>query len=258
MLSGGITSWAVGRRLVDQYGCDAVTLLFADTLIEDEDLYRFNADVERDLGLPVTVVCDGRTPEQVDADRRWLSNSRVAQCSLELKIKPCKAWLEANCDPADTTLYYGIDWSELHRLPAIEALWLPWKVDAPLTRPPYADKRDLIIEVRKRGITEPRMYALGFPHNNCGGRCIRGGQDHFRHLLRVFPDRFAAVEAHEQRMRTFLGADVSIVTRTVNKVKRQYPLAELRADAEANPNEPMSDGLDWGGCGCMVDAGGAA
>jgi hypothetical protein len=44
MFSGGAASWAAARRVVERYGADDVTLLFTDTLMEDEDLYRFLVD----------------------------------------------------------------------------------------------------------------------------------------------------------------------------------------------------------------------
>jgi hypothetical protein len=185
-MSGGRGSWATARRVADQHGTADMVLLFADTLVEDEDLYRFLDQAAADIGVPVTRVCDGRTPEQVDVDRKWLSNSKVAQCSLELKIKPCRAWLDANCDPASTVLYVGIDWSETERIPGIIRGWAPWKVETPLARPPYVDKHQLDDELRRRGIEPPRLNRLGFPHNNCGGACVRGGQAQWVHLLRTF------------------------------------------------------------------------
>lgn len=252
MTSGGVASWAVARQVADQHGTDRLTLLFADTLIEDEDLHRFLADVSSDIGTPITRVADGRTPEQVDADRRWLSNSRTAQCSLELKIKPCRAWMEANTDPANTIVYVGIDWTETHRLPDIVRRWQPWPVKAPLVEPPYATKAGMIAALKARGIEPPRLYALGFQHNNCGGRCIRGGQAQWAHLLRVFPDRFAATEAHEQRMRDMLGADVTILRDRRGGVTTPLPLVELRRRIESDP-QPALDELDWGGCGCFTE-----
>ncbi|MFD8088722.1 hypothetical protein [Streptomyces malaysiensis] len=119
MWSGGITSWAVARLVVERYGTENVTLLFADTLIEDPDLYRFNDQASAKLGVPVTRVADGRTPWQVFEDRRWLGNTRIAQCSWELKQLVCAQWLAANADPASTVLYLGIDWTETHRIRAI-------------------------------------------------------------------------------------------------------------------------------------------
>ena len=90
MFSGGITSWAAARRVARLHGTDNLTLLFADTNIEDEDLYRFLDDAARDIGVPVTRVADGRTPQQVFADKRFLGNSRIAPCSHLLKQVPCR------------------------------------------------------------------------------------------------------------------------------------------------------------------------
>ncbi len=188
-MSGGITSWAAARRVADQYGTDGLVLLFADTLIEHPDLYRFLDDAAADLGVPVTRVADGRTPTQVFRDRRFIGNSQIAPCSVHLKQIPCRRWLEANADPETTRLYVGIDWTtkDANRLPGIAAGWAPWHVEAPLLNPPYVDKRGWIVEARRRGIREPEMYRLGFEHNNCSGRCVRGGQGQWAHLLQVMP-----------------------------------------------------------------------
>ena len=260
--SGGTGSWATARRIADQYGIDGLVLLFADTLAEDADLHRFLTEAAADIGVPVTRVCDGRTPEQVDVDRKWLSNSRVAQCSLELKIKPCRAWLEANCDPASTVLYVGIDWTEVERIPGIIKGWTPWSVEMPLTEPPYVDKHQITTDLRRRGIEPPRLNRMGFPHNNCGGACVRGGQAQWVQLLRKFPDRFAAKEAHEQRMRDELGNDVAILRDRTGGVSKPLPLTVLRQRVEAEDagNNQMSlfDSDDWGGCGCLTDFGSVA
>lgn len=39
--SGGIGSWSAARRVVAEHGTEDLILLFSDTLIEDQDLYRF-------------------------------------------------------------------------------------------------------------------------------------------------------------------------------------------------------------------------
>lgn len=251
MFSGGMTSWATARQVADEHGTDDLVLLFADTLAEDDDLYRFNEDVARDIGVPVTVVADGRNPQQVGVDRRHLGNTRVANCSHLLKQEPCRRWLEANTDPADTVVYVGIDWSETHRLPAIEQKWLPWKVDAPLTRPPYRDKAQLIAEARRRGIEPPRLYGMGFVHNNCGGACVKAGQAQWALLLRTFPDRYHSWEQHEERMRELLDRDVAILRDRRGGAVRPLPLTVLRSRIEMDRTDV--DELDWGGCGCFAD-----
>ncbi|BFP50118.1 hypothetical protein KCMC57_64860 (plasmid) [Kitasatospora sp. CMC57] len=256
MWSGGITSWATARWVIDRHGPADVTLLFADTNAEDPDLHRFNAEASAQLGIPVTRVADPkeRDPWQVFEDKQWLGNTRLAQCSLELKIQPCRTWLAANTDPADTMLYVGIDWTETHRLPVITEGWLPWTVDAPLTRPPYADKTMLLAELKALHIRRPNLYRLGFEHNNCGALCVKGGQGHWLRVLKVFPDRFAKIEAFEQRMRAKLG-DVSILRDRTDGTLKPLTLAALRqrADAAAEEDDQL-DLFDIGGCGCFTDA----
>jgi len=124
MFSGGKGSWAAAKRAVDRYGVEDVVLLFADTTVEDADTYRFLKDAAHNIGSELIVVADGRDPFTVFKDNRWLGNSRLAHCSTELKVKPCRKWLDANAAD-DAVLVVGIDWTEMHRLPAIQRGWAP-------------------------------------------------------------------------------------------------------------------------------------
>jgi len=104
---------------------------------------------------------------------------------------------------------------------------------------------------QSEGLATPRLYDLGFSHNNCGGGCVRAGQGQFKHLLDVMPKRFAIWEEKEAEMAEFLGKPVSILKETVNGVARALPLSELRRRSEMEP--AMIDRLDIGGCGCFVE-----
>jgi hypothetical protein len=251
MFSGGVGSWATASRVVDKHGPDAVTLLFADTKVEDADTYRFVRDAADQLGARLVTVTDGRTPFQVFEDRRWLGNSRLAHCSEELKIKPCRRWMEANADEG-TTLYVGIDWTELHRLPAIEKGWRPWTVRAPMAEPPYIAKGAMLDRLTATGIRLPRGYAEAFPHNNCLDQgCVKGGKTYWAHLLRTRPEVFRRTEQDEQRLRDTLGTPSTILTETVGGVDRQLPLAELRQRIEQT--DEAQPEFEWGGCGCFTD-----
>ena len=66
MYSGGVGSWAAAKRLPPE----DMTLLFADTKIEDEDLYRFLDESAKNVGAPLVKVQDGRTPWEVFKDKR--------------------------------------------------------------------------------------------------------------------------------------------------------------------------------------------
>jgi hypothetical protein len=252
--SGGIQAWAAARRVAGFLGAENMALLIADTHAEDEDLWRFADHASNALGVPLTKVADGRDPWQVFEHEGYLGNSHVAPCSKHLKQIPCRRWLEAHTDPGDTILYVGIDWSEVHRIPAIEAGWAPWRVVFPMTEAPYRGKDWMIENARRLGLEPPRLYRLGFAHNNCGGACVRAGQAAWAHLLEVFPDRFAAAEAKEALFRANHG-DVAILKDRRGGTTRPLPLSELRRRIQAAPQQDALfnayDPDDWGGCGCM-------
>jgi hypothetical protein len=232
--SGGIGSWATAQRVASRYGTANLVLLFADTLIEEDSLYDFLDKAAAQLGVPITRVCDGRTPFEVFWEENFLGNSRWAPCSEELKQKPCKKWLEEHADPADTVLYVGLDASprEQSRAPGIRAGWSPWRVEFPLQDEPDLTKDDMIAEAEKLGLTPPKAYREGYGHANCSGLCVRGGQEHWRRTLQLHPDLFAEYEHEEQLFRAFYG-DVAILTETRRGKKYPLPLAELRRRVEA-------------------------
>jgi hypothetical protein len=228
--SGGIGSWAAAMRVAAEHGTDNLVLLAADTKAEDPDLWRFVADAGSLLGVEPIVVADGRTPWQVFADQRFVGNSRIAPCSVHLKQRPCRAWLTANADPANTMLYVGIDWSEQRRTPAIEKGWAPWPVRFPMCEPPHLSKQDMLDWARAEGLRPPRLYEQGFTHNNCFGVCVRAGQRQWRHLLHIAPERYLAAEAEEEKLRAQLG-DVAILKEQRQGVSYPLPLRELRRRA---------------------------
>ena len=225
--SGGIGSWGAARRYVDAHGASGGVLLFADTRIEDPDLYRFIMQAASDIGCPLVCVADGRTPWEVYRDERFLGNSRVAHCSQVLKQKPCREWVNAHCT-ADTKIIFGIDWAESHRLAAIRHHWRPFEVVAPLCDRPCVTKTALIEAITARGIQPPRMYAEGFAHNNCGGFCCRAGHAHFRHLYKVRRDVFLEAERQEQEVIEHIGKNVTILADRKNGTKVPLTLRAFR------------------------------
>lgn len=258
MFSGGIGSWAAAKRVAEQYGTDNLYLVFSDVkgsnpnphVGEDEDTYRFIHEAAENVGGKLIMLSDGRDIWEVFKEKRFLGNSRLANCSHELKQKPARAWLEENCPSETTVVYVGIDWSEIHRLPAVKRNYLPYVAEAPLCDPPFLDKQDMISWARSEGIRTPRLYDLGFAHNNCGGGCVRAGQAQFKKLLDLMPERYAEWERQEITMQEFLGRPVTILNETVNGEKRSLSLTALRERSESQP--ALIDLLDIGGCGCFV------
>lgn len=133
MFSGGIGSWATAKRVAAQHGVENLLLVFADTLSEDDDLYRFVVEgVASVFGLKVNIpVClpsirqreerkaaimqlaeqaisaipglvwliEGRDIWDVFRDVKFLGNSSVDPCSLVLKRQYLRAWVRATFVP---------------------------------------------------------------------------------------------------------------------------------------------------------------
>ncbi|WP_153992704.1 hypothetical protein [Acinetobacter baumannii] len=195
---------------------------------------------------------EGRDIWEVFKDNRFLGNSRLANCSKFLKQQPCREWLDANCDPENTAVYVGIDWSETHRIPAIENAYLPYVAFCPMTEPPYLGKEEMLEWCREEGLEPPRMYAAGFPHANCGGGCVRAGHGQFKLLYEQNPERFSYWEQKEQELRDYLEKDVAILRDRRGGKSTPLPLSVFRRRLEGEPE--LVDADDIGGCGCFVDA----
>lgn len=257
MYSGGIGSWAAAWRVVQQRGRDNVTLFFSDTKMEDEDLYRFLDQTVADLGVPLVRVSEGRNPWEVFFDERMMGNTRADPCSRVLKREIADGWLDRNCDPASTIVYVGIDWSEEHRFDDGQGGGLRprraeagWRYEAPMCAAPYVTKKQMLAALASRGIAPPRLYVRDFPHNNCGGFCVKAGQATFALLLQHFPERYAWHEENEQRFREMTGKDVSIMR---DRRGGQVNTMTMRAFRERVQSGDLVDKFDLGGCGCFVE-----
>jgi 3'-phosphoadenosine 5'-phosphosulfate sulfotransferase (PAPS reductase)/FAD synthetase len=251
MFSGGAGSWAAAKRTVARFGAENTVLLFGDTLIEDEDLYRFLDQAAADVGAPLVKLADGRTPWQVFKDVRYIGNTRVDPCSKILKRDLLRKWVEEHRDPADTAIVLGIDWTEIHRFENAKRRWGAdgWTVLAPLCDETDTDKASLLQEMKEAGIDPPRLYDLGFPHNNCGGFCVKAGQAQFAHLLKVMPERYAQHAKEEEGLRVHLGKDVSILRDRRGGTVKPLTMVEFAKRVTGEDYDPD----DWGGCGCFLD-----
>lgn len=254
MFSGGVGSWAAAKRVAERHGVAGMTLLFADTLVEDADTYRFLREAAENVGAPLVRLTDGRTIWNVFKERRFLGNNRVDPCSQELKREPCAKWLSENCEPANTTVYVGIDWTEEHRFTRLRDRYAEqgWRYEAPLCDPPYLDKGQLHEWAEREGLEKQRLYKLGMPHANCGGGCVKMGHGGFARLLKVDPCKYAEWEENEEAVRQHIGRDdVSILRDRSGGTTTPLTLRELRERIEGGGQVDL---FDIGGCGCFVDS----
>lgn len=250
-LSGGVASAVAADRAIERYGREHVTLWIADTSWEDEDLWRFVGDCMIRWGGDLTLYRDGRTPLQVAEDEQIIPNQRHAPCTRSLKIWPFVRFLKAHAKPV--TVLVGLGWNEQHRMDAprknyesIEGVTvdypLMWR---PLEYRPYQEV------VKTWGIQPPRLYELGFPHNNCGGRCIKQGIKEWIRLHHHLPERFYEVRDWEQAQRAKGGPRATygiIRDRTGGDVK-SLTLADLE-QRELSPEDDTPSTDDMFACMC--------
>jgi hypothetical protein len=103
--------------------------------------------------------------------------------------------------------------------------------------------------LRRDGIEPPRLYAMGFPHNNCGGFCVKAGQAQFALLLRTMPDRYRYHEEQEEAMRVVVG-NHSILSDRTGGTRKPLSLKRFREIIE---RQGAFDRDEWGGCGCAIE-----
>lgn len=122
--------------------------------------------------------------------------------------------------------------------------------DAPLLTP--AKRWDIL---KSYGIERPRLYDMGFPHNNCGGFCVRAGLSQFALLRKKFPERF---EHHRQRQEQLMKEvpNAKPFLRTwANRGGDTGYLTLSEYDEMLKEQDYKAPGFDFGGCGCFVDDG---
>ncbi len=249
-LSGGVASAVAADRAIERYGREAVTLWIADTSWEDEDLWRFVGDLMRRWGGELVKYCDGRTPLQVAEHEQIIPNQRHAPCSRSLKIRPFVKYL--NAQPKPLTVLLGLDWKEQHRLAAplknygsIEGV----TVDYPLLWRPL-EYRPYQEVVKSWDIEPPRLYQFGFPHNNCGGRCIKQGINEWLRLRVVMPDRFAEVRDWEQAQRAKGGPRATYAIARDQSASQVKPMTLVEIEQRELPEDDAPSQDDMFACMC--------
>lgn len=254
MFSGGLTSYEAARRTIEAHGHDNVRIWFSDTNTEDEDLYRFNNDVERILDHPIEVLDnDGETVWDIFERRKIMGNSRLDPCSHHLKRQPLAKKLKAEYpNPDDAIVVLGMDGIEdCKRTERAAKNQLPYKTWFPLLEEPIVMKSHISRDLKQLGIERPRLYDLGFSHNNCGGFCVKAGLGQFAHLLKQLPERYAYHEKKEQEFREFIGKDVSIMRDRRNNETKPMTMKAFRERIEGGESFAYDTGWE---CLCFVES----
>lgn len=201
---------------------------------------------------------EGRDPIEVFRDERFLGNSSVDPCSKLLKRRVADRWRKNMFKPGEAIFYVGIGEHEAHRYDDGEGGGIGprmaaegWDYRAPLATATIENLQNPIMMMRRERIAPPRLYALGYMHNNCGGFCCKAGQAHYRNRLLTQPERYAYDAMWERLMREFLDADVSMLTdRAGDGEKKVLTLDVFAERIRAKPQMDLFYDND-SGCGCM-------
>lgn len=213
LFSGGLASFEACKRVIKNHEGEEILLWFFDTLIEDPDTYRFINDCENYFETKIERLSDGRNMWQVFRDERFIGNSQKCICTRVLKRQLLERLLHRRFPKKNVILHFGLENHEKQRITKVLNGWAGkgYKVDIPLLNPPILNRAMLIEEVNSTKIQIPRLYKLGFTHNNCGGGCVRAGISQWIKLWQIFPDRYLWHEEQEMVTRDYLKKDVSIL-----------------------------------------------
>ena len=242
-------SFAEAKACVDKFGKKNVLLLFADTMMEDEDLYRFKNECIAFLGCELVTLSDGRTPFEIFKDVKFMGNSMVDFCSKLLKREPLNKWFKKNYQPEEAHMHLGIDYSEEHRLVGVQKRMKPYIYRSTLVEDGRIINKDLSEQF---GIKRPRLYNWKLGHNNCGGFCIKAGLGHYKALFEASPERYAEFETKEADVYESIGAVYPFLKKTEDKVLKRLTLKDYR-EQYLEPNlVSLEDSQEYGGCGCAI------
>ncbi len=266
-ISGGLASAA--NAILSHESGEPYMMVFADTTEEDDDLYRFLYDIERTLGKPIVRLKDGRDTWSVFVDEEYIGNSRTAPCSRILKTEPVMRFANLVTRITDP-IVIGFGWDEDERQARAVKNWSPRPVRSLIAEQRLSQWHIEQLVCVKYGIRKPRLYDMGFPHNNCGGKCPRAGQGQFALLLDKRPALYAKHEQRNEWARAAIAAKVALriaagtykgksgvgsaggfIRVQRNGVTEYLHMKEFRERVQSGELIPAR--YEMGGCGCFTD-----
>lgn len=209
-VGGGVASTLllpIHALWVQQIPKSDVDLVMAKLPNEDPDVWRLVETLEDRLGVEVKMLGSNRHPWEVFVERKFIGNTLVDPCSDELKRKVIRRYIKDTYAPGEATIHVGIGAYELDRELSIKKRWgeQGYEVAMPLIEYPALDRTAQIDFCRSFAGFVPRLYLMGFSHNNCGGACVKAGQKEWARLLWFLPDVYSWWEKNENDWRSQFG-----------------------------------------------------
>lgn len=206
-----------------------VVMVMAKLPNEDPDVWRLVKAAEDKFGIEVQMIGTNETPFDVFNRAAFLGNSRIDPCSDQLKREVMRNWVMKTYPLGTAILYTGIGAYEIDRQMKIVKRW---KEAGYEMRMPLIDKPELTREYMMSQCLEmfefiPRLYLMGFSHNNCGGACIKAGMKEWARLLYFLPDVYSWWAENERQWRLVHG-NYTILKRQIKGETNYMTLDEFR------------------------------
>ena len=194
-------------------------------------------------------LADGRTIWQVFRDARFLGNSRVDPCSKILKRQLIDKWRATWAVPETSVNIIGYGPEEGDRVDKAKRFWADkgWSVAFPCFEAGIQSYH-IREELDRYDIRLPRLYEMGFEHNNCRGGCVKAGIGAFVSLFQQDRGVFDEWKQGEEEMRELVGQNVSILTDRRGGERIPMTLATLQTRIESGEQFPTAKRF---ACGCF-------
>ena len=181
--SCGGASAIASKLAVKKY--DNCEVVYCDTGGEHESNKQFLKDVEKWIDKEITILKNDKYEDHFDVFRktRYLQGIAGARCTTELKKK-----LRLEYQRPDDIHIFGYTLEEKKRAEKFEnynpELFVDWiLIENGIT------KENCLGMLWQSGIKLPKMYELGYNHNNCIG-CVKGGMGYWNKIRVDFPEHF--------------------------------------------------------------------
>ena len=181
--SCGAASAIASKLAVKKY--KNIEIVYCDTGGEHESNKKFLKDVENWIEKDITILKSKKYDTHFDVFKKtkYLSGVQGARCTTELKKK-----LRLDYQKPDDIHIFGYTVEEKKRAKKFEnynpELFVDWiLIEKGIT------KENCLGMLWKSKIKLPKMYDLGYNHNNCIG-CVKGGMGYWNKIRKDFPEHF--------------------------------------------------------------------
>lgn len=161
-------------------------IVYCDTGSEHEDNKRFLKDCQNWYGKEIKVLKSQlfKNVDEVIEARSYMAGIDGAPCTVDLKKVP-----RMNFQIPDDIQYFGYTIEEWQRARNFVVNNIDLQLRFPLIYN-LLTKEDCHAIIKEAGIKTPKMYELGFEHNNCLG-CVKSQSPKYWAMTRlIFPEVF--------------------------------------------------------------------